>query len=149
MTDEPRDHVIREALPWRDEQLTECGRPIVDVASAITVEQLRKRVKQYGQQRTAFTVCMTCYNHLHESWETNPAAVIRMEAHRSGQPLRSDRLHSAYAPITSTPIDHQLVHELHAAAKLIAAHRDEFDQHVAEAKAGEEWRLRLARRKAR
>jgi len=140
--DEPRDHVIREPLPWRDEHLTECGRPLVDVASAITCDQLRWRLKEHGQQRTAFTVCMTCYHHLHGGWDVDPVGVIQHEGHRTGQPARGFA-----SPVGAPPRDRQLIHELHAIAKLVEAHRDEFDRLVEEERTGAEWRERLAKRR--
>lgn len=143
---ESRDHVVREPLPWRDEQLTECGRELSDVASAISVAQLRKRLKECGQQRTAFTVCMTCYHHLHNGWDVDPVSVIQQEGYRSGKSMRS---YASAAPINRPEQDRRLIFELHAIAKLVAAHRGEFDQLVEEERAGAEWKDRLEQKNRR
>lgn len=126
MASEPRDHVIRAVLPWRSGELTECGRELADVASAITIEQLIGRVKEHGKQRTAFTVCMTCWNtassHRHDTWEVDPIGVIGREAERCG-------MFRVY--VSQTPERDQLTAELRAIEALIVAHRDEFDQYIA------------------
>jgi hypothetical protein len=124
MTDEPRDHVLRARLPWRSEEMTECGRPANDVASVITLEELQHRVKSLGRQRTAFTVCMTCWTTTgHASrWETSPIGVIGREAERCGLNFVIDR--------SSRPEAIRFTSELRAIEALIAAHRDEFDQYL-------------------
>jgi hypothetical protein len=139
---ETRDHVVRESVPWRDEQLTQCGRPISDVGSVISEDELRRRLKKDGQQRTAFTVCMTCYHHPHSKWDTDPVGVIRND--RTGYA----RTHYASpVAIGQPPRDMSLVHELHAIAKLVETHQDEFDQLVEEEKLGAAWQDRLAKRR--
>lgn len=132
---ERRDHVIRARLPWRTDDLTECGRPVEDVGSTITREQLRWRLKQYGQQRTAFTVCMTCWGvaRSEDVWETNPTGMISRDMRRG----RGAIVYYDYQrPVDGVPqqptgphVDRLSV-ELHAIAEMIAAHRDEFDQRV-------------------
>ena len=123
---ERRDHVIRATLPWRSEQLTECGRALADVASFISRDDLIARVKADGKTRTAFTVCITCWSTASdrrtEKWETEPIAVIGREAERCG-------MGRTYA--SPTPDRERLTHELHAIAALVAAHRDEFDDYIA------------------
>lgn len=136
MGDEPRDHVIRENLPWRDEQLTECGRAANDVASTITREELRARVKKHGSQRTAFTVCMTCYNTVGHApqWADNPTGVINRE--RGTSPIvyhKWEKDGNGSHAQTGPHVD-QISIELHAIAELIAAHRDEYDQRVTAAR---------------
>jgi hypothetical protein len=130
MTDEPRDHVIRERLPWRSDDLTECGRPVSDVAGVITHEQLVWRVNQYGKQRTAFTVCMTCYTAANHSpqWATNPTGALTRDMRRGFSMVyrEFDRDTGTYGPVK---VD-RLSAELHAIAALIDAHREEFDQRV-------------------
>jgi hypothetical protein len=109
MVGEKRDHVIRAVLPWRSVQLTECGRELADVASAITRDQFIARVKEYGKQRTAFTVCMTCWNtastHRYERWDTDPIGVIGREAERCG-------IYRVY--VSQSPERDQLIAELRA-----------------------------------
>lgn len=123
---ERRDHVIRATLPWRGEQLTECGRALDDVASFITRDQLIARLKTHGQTRTSFTICITCWttasDRRNESWESEPIAVIGREAQRCGM----GRLYASPSPERT-----RLTNELHAIAALIAAHRDEFDEFIA------------------
>jgi hypothetical protein len=126
--DSPRNHIIREPLPWRSELLTECGRAVDDVASTITREQLVWRVKQYGQQRTAFTVCMTCYQTVNNSprWDTHPAQVMARYIRSGITYSEYDRTTGEFGPVQ---VD-RLGAELHAIAELIAAHREEFDERV-------------------
>lgn len=130
--------MLREALPWRDDQLTECGRPVSDVASWITRDQLVWRVKEHGQQRTAFTVCMTCFSTAQshgETWETHPSALISRELRRGSDGIvynEYDRNTRQYVG----PLVDLLSAELHALAELIAEHREEFDQRVTRAKEG-------------
>lgn len=139
-TDMPRDHVIRARLPWRDDDLTECGRPINDVATTITADQLKWRLKEHGQQRTAFTVCITCWttcrDRSRDSWEANPASLLMRDMHRSAHGIiYFDYARSADGQNVRTgPHVDRLAAELHAIAKMIEAHRDEFDERVAAAR---------------
>lgn len=122
----PLDHVIRAPLPWRSEQLTECGREVSDVAAAITQQQLVARVKEYGKQRTAFTVCITCWSTAsshRETWESDPIAVLYRETLRAGA--------THVMPRSDRPERVVLTAELRAIGALIEAHRDEFDQYIA------------------
>ncbi|WP_280381367.1 hypothetical protein [Nocardia wallacei] len=82
----PRDHVLRTPLPWRNDRMTECGRPTDDVASFIDTTELAARVKRFGQQRTAFTVCMTCLGRVRyaDTWEKHPIGVMYRELQRVG-----------------------------------------------------------------
>ncbi|MDO3312384.1 Uncharacterised protein [Mycobacteroides abscessus subsp. abscessus] len=121
---EQRDHVTRAQLPWRADELTECGRQLNDVATYITRDQLIARVKEHGQQRTAFTVCMTCWNTASShryNWNSDPIATIAREAGRCG---------GSYGHASPSPERSQLVAELRAIAALIEAHRDEFDGYI-------------------
>lgn len=135
--------MLREPLPWREESMTECGRPVNDVGGCITRDQLKQRIKEYGQQRTAFTVCMTCWNtgSRHQPWDIAPASMIWREANRTGRSLGERHVG------TPKPEHYQLTHELHAAAKLIEAHREEFDELLRMQREGYAWRLRVAKRK--
>jgi hypothetical protein len=110
--DQTRDHVIRASLPWHDEELTECGRRTDDVARTITIEEFMARLRKYGQQRAAFTVCMTCWHTCgHQAqWDTDPVGVMQRWTQRD----KGDRMKT----------------ELRAIAALIDAHRDEFDQFI-------------------
>lgn len=111
----PLDHVIRAPLPWRSEYLTECGRELSDVAAAITADQLAARIAEHGKQRTAFTVCITCWSTAsshRETWETDPIAVLHRETQRAGATLVNPR--------TDRPGRVTLTAELRAIAALIA-----------------------------
>lgn len=111
----PLDHVLRTNLPWRqDDQLTECGLQ-ADSYPTITRDQLFVRAREYGQQRTAMTTCITCLNTTQRwrTWNDDPVEAIGRETYggRHGHP----RFRS----------------ELLAIAALIEAHRDEFDSFIA------------------
>lgn len=119
------DHVLRVRLPWRDDDLTECGRPALDVASYITADDLRARIKQIGQQRSAFTVCMTCAGRVNsaDTWEKHPIGVLHRELVRAG----------IYPPTPGYGVEPEaarMVAELRAIAALIGAHRAEFDGYL-------------------
>ena len=137
------DHILRPRLPWREDDLTECGRPAHDVKSTITVEELQERIKRLGQQRTAFTICMTCNGRassFSETWENHPIGVLVRELQRVG----------VYAPTPGYPVKPataRMVRELRAIAALIAEHREEFDGYVQGV--GETVDLATARRRRR
>lgn len=128
MTDnEPRlqerlDHIARPGLPWRADGLTECGHPTTGMA-VITVEELAARVRRVGQQRAAFTVCMTCAGRVSYShpWRQDPVGVLARELKRVGE----------YGPRRAVSPEHaRMVAELRAITDLVAAHRDEFDGYL-------------------
>lgn len=111
-----RDHIIRADLPWRKAGLTECGRRIETVEGWTTMTEIADRVRRLGKQRTAFTVCMTCYSTgwNYQTWEQDPLDVMRRHTVRYGRDNDNDRLRA----------------ELRAIAALIEAHRDEFDDYI-------------------
>lgn len=110
---EALDHVVRVMLPWRTDSLTECGKQASTVKN-ISRDELAARIKKHGQQRTAFTVCMTCCDRTRyaQPWAEEPEAVLEREIRR----------------VQGKPGD--LRRELLAVAALIDAHRDEFDAYV-------------------
>jgi hypothetical protein len=123
---ERRDHVRRPALPWRpDEAITECGRTVDSVESCIEVDQLIWRTKNWGQQRTAFTVCMTCADRARYSphWEVDPLAVMEREARRTGGSLRTNGRRE-------DPRRELLSHELRAMIQLVLDNKEAFDERV-------------------
>lgn len=136
MPEERRDHVIRARLPWRTDDLTECGRALDDVATHITREQLLWRIKQDGQQRTAFTICITCWqtsnSHSRATWETQPSEMLARESRRGRSGIVYYEYQRDGRPPTGPHVD-RLSAELHAMAALIEAHREEFDQRVTSA----------------
>lgn len=110
------DHVVRAVPPWRTETLTECGRLIADVAGQVlTRDELVARFKQFGQHRTALTMCMVCFDRARyvPVWAQSPRAVMHRETER---PNRN--------------VSDLIERELRAIAALIAAHREEFDGYV-------------------
>jgi hypothetical protein len=126
---ERRDHVARAVVPWRSHtQYTECGRLVTNVTSVITPDALQDRIRTHGQQRTAFTVCMTCWNtsNDHPSWQTNPSAVLVREL------TRTRGYHDRNRPSTN-PEAIQANNELRAIAALIEAHQAEFDTYLTDA----------------
>lgn len=107
---EALDHIIRPALPWRDDRLTECGRPMEDVPHVITRDGFALKYRTQGQQRSALTTCMTCWTTARRwpTWDADPVEVMRREL-------------AVYAEDRD-----QVGRELRAVAALIGAHRDEF-----------------------
>lgn len=114
-----RDHVVRATFPWRGDQLTECGRPLTDVATVISAEELTSRITKFGEARTAFTVCMTCWPTAVGAprWDTDPVAVLDRETKIAQRAVgrREER---------------QLRTELLAIAALIDAHQQEYGSTV-------------------
>jgi hypothetical protein len=110
-------HIERSGLPWRAEQLTECG---LDAPRhpTWTREEVVARYKEWGAQRLSLHVCMTCWSTFarHATWEDDPASCIVRHATpmtlRWGVPSEDKR---------------RFADELRAIAALIAAHREEFD----------------------
>lgn len=114
---DPLDHIARPRLPWRDESLTECGKPAASVASVISRDQAHAKVKKQGKQRAAMSTCMTCWNaaERHRDWAASPTEVIDRETNGCMWPQRDDT---------------QLDRELRAIAALVEAYRAEFDGYL-------------------
>ncbi len=106
----PLDHVERPALPWRDEHLTECGRPLSDVKSCLTRSEAIAKWKAQGPQRAGLTTCITCIETVnrHHTWEDSPSQVLSRHIKGWGRE------------------ETQLDRELRAIALLIEAHKSEF-----------------------
>lgn len=102
-------HVRRPAIPWRDDALTECGLPSSG-HPVMSREDFIAKVKREGQQRSAMTTCMTCWQTArnHPSWQEDPVGCISREV----QWNRRD--------------GGQFKRELRAIAALISRHADEF-----------------------
>ncbi len=114
------DHVERGPLPWRDVELTECGLPI-DKHPVITRRTYIARLREWGHERTRFTVCRTCATTAKNClpWEEDPVAVMKREAERCGWfPREDDQGRDLFT------------RELRALAALVAEHRAEFDGYV-------------------
>lgn len=114
---EPLDHVLRPALPWRDQNdvKTECGRALVGL-SVLSRDAAQVKWKKQGQARAALTTCMTCLQTAQRwpSWDEDPA-----------RSLGREHLGAMWAEG-----DPRLNRELRAIALLIDAHREEFDATV-------------------
>jgi hypothetical protein len=143
----PVDHITRAVLPWRTSaDLTECGKPVAELAGRlVTRDEAAARIKRIGQQRAAFSLCMTCastsdrHRNRHGHTEDAVAAVARA----------TGSVWAAYPP----PLDREetpqwrernrLSAEFEALAALVAAHREEFDGYLS----GREQTVSLADRR--
>lgn len=119
---DPLLHITRPLLPWQSERLTECGRDADDFREGIVIDRVEVKalLAKHGKQRVSFLCCMTCLgrsNYSFDTWEDNPASVMRRYCERSGGGWSGD-------PNAAINV------ELRALALLVAAHRDEFDQAV-------------------
>ena len=130
---------MRPPLPWRFSELTECGLVAAGVVSVITREELFARLKKWGQERTRFATCVTCYNTANRwaTWDTDPIEAMRRELEHAQRFRQSNK--------GSTDI---VARELEAIAVLIDRHRDEFDQLVAVQSDEVEGVVSLANRRA-
>lgn len=120
MSTEPLAHIARSSPPWRQPTHTECGRQLNDTAKVISREEALALVKEHGQQRAAFLLCMTCCTtgdrYAGVTWEQSPSNVVARDGNASKwktEPTEMDR-------------------ELFAIAALVEAHRDEFDGYLAD-----------------
>lgn len=127
--DQPTKHVIRVGIPWHDEQLTECGFPVSDYPSAWLRGEIRELIDRCGYTDVMASFCCTCWragvmwDHLNDTWERNPLAVLQREYKRIGsrqvEPRGTPNLFAA--------------NELLSIEELVRRHRDEFDEIKAEA----------------
>lgn len=131
---EPVDHIVRPPLPWRTREgaITECGFDASKVPT-ITRPEFFQRLKDYGQQRTAMTVCMTCSDtsKRHGTWDDDPRQALDREIEWECRYRRTDR-------------GLRLKDELSAIAALVEAHRDEFDAHIEQTGRRREWLAKKA-----
>lgn len=116
MADEPLGHLGRRTPPWREPDMTECGRPLTDVAKVMTFEEAKALIAKHGQQRAVFLICMTCANTVsrYRTWEQSPTDVIGREGTSKWSQTGFSRMDR----------------ELFAIAALIDAHREEFDGYL-------------------
>ncbi len=124
---EPLEHVLRPQPPWRrTQQITECGLPL-EGHPVITRDEFLAKVKSQGQQRSAMTTCMTCWQtaRRHPSWDENPVLSIIREARRFEYPAMAEKHGFEGGAKLASFRD-----ELLAIAVLIEAHREEFDELV-------------------
>lgn len=134
---DPLDHILRPRLPWRaDTHVTECGHDAATV-SILTREAFFARLKDYGQQRTALTTCMTCV-HTAQRWPTwveDPRTALMREVVWEGAAYQS-----SFGRLSPEPRGHQLRDDLLAIEILIATHVDEFRKLLSIIDARNEWR---------
>lgn len=118
MNKEPVDHIERPSLPWRkhEECLTECGILAIKIRT-LTRNDFQRRLKEWGDHRTAITTCMTCVDAARRwtDWETDPRQALEREINWEGcgrwqRNSRGTRLRD----------------ELKAIAVLIQSHKEEF-----------------------
>lgn len=140
----PVDHITRAVLPWRTTtDTTECGKPVAELAGRlVTRDEAAARIKRIGQQRAAFTLCMTCAStsdrHSHPEMVDAVAAVARYVAAASrAWPPHGQRESPAWKE------RQHLNTELEAVAALVVAHREEFDGYLS----GREQTVSLADRR--
>ena len=119
MPNEPITHISRGDIPWRKAHLTECGLSLADGHPVISRAEFADKLKREGQQRAAFSTCMTC-------WQTTTRydrhvvdmgvieAVEREISWARGGHRKSERA--------------RLESELAAIGQLVADHRAEFDE---------------------
>lgn len=119
MTPEPLDHVVRLSPPWRKVELTECGKNVAEFAEGRVLgrEEMAAKAKRQGKQRTAMTMCMTCWGKFqynwHGTWDEHPEGVVERDVGGFGR-RRS-----------------MLADELKALSILYSRHTDEYDAIVA------------------
>jgi hypothetical protein len=122
--DEPLDHVLRAALPWRDGPvLTECGKLPDPGMPLLTVPEFVAKVKREGQMRSSKTTCMTCWTtaarHHVVSWDADPVGVMAREVGWA-------RAHAPGWARDDDPTALLFRNELLAIAELITRHQEEF-----------------------
>lgn len=143
----PVDHIARLPLPWRETaDLTECGRPVIDYPGRIiTRDDLARRIRDVGKQRTAFSTCMTCTDTV-QRWQPirrdDRAGLLALAREiEAVQYATPPRPRTVYSTTERGARDHQhavdrwarkarLIAELDAVVALIAAHRDEYDAYL-------------------
>ena len=122
LMEKPLDHILRPILPWREHSnVTECGKDAENV-SAITPQEYRNRVKEFGVQRAGLFTCMTCsetYSRHNETWRSaradDPRLVLARELDRETQRRRRS-------------LPPQLHRELQALGELVSNHGAEFKE---------------------
>lgn len=132
---EPVDHIIRPRLPWRSGgDITECGYDATK-AKSLTREDFFRRLKEYGEQRSALLTCMTCMSTAKRwpTWQDDPRLAISREAEWEGAHW------SSFMQTTRDKRGHLLRDELLAVESLIAAHPDEFRELLASIDARRQW----------
>lgn len=134
---EPVDHILRPQLPWRDDPpMTECGYDAAKVPT-LTREQYAARLKELGQQRTAMLCCMTCTSTYErwQHWADDPRRAL-------GREIEWET--GGFAYYRRAERGWRLHDELLAVAALVAAHPQEFADHIAATAQRREWLAKKA-----
>jgi hypothetical protein len=115
---EPLAHIARSVLPWRDptDNDTECGKAVSEFAKVITWEAALALVKQHGQQRAMFLMCMTCIETTRRYGYRTAVGQCTFD----GEP--TDRLSREFGKRRE-----QTDKELRAMGELVRRYRPEFD----------------------
>lgn len=117
-------HVERPMLPWRkpEANITECGHPVAEIQTIDRLE-FKKRLREWGKQRTAMTVCITCMETAQRwrEWGDDPLDAVARESGKFTYQRREADLFR---------------NELLALEQLYRAHTEEFETLMAQA----EWR---------
>lgn len=85
MADEPLIHAERLRPPWRTVLLTECGRNVAEFAEGRVFgrDEMVAKVKEWGKQRTAMLMCMSCWSRFQYnwqgSWEEHPEGIVERD----------------------------------------------------------------------
>lgn len=137
---EPVDHILRPRLPWRPVNtapITECGYDAAKVKT-LTREEFKKRLADFGQQRTAVLTCMTCADAARRwgTWDDDPRLGMQRE-------IEWER-GSYYYSHGREDRGRLLKDELLAIARLIDAYPDEFDEMVQTIQQRQEWLAKKA-----
>jgi hypothetical protein len=118
LLDGPPRHLERYAPPWAALRRTICGRPLDDVSAWLSFDEGKALIEKLGQQRARLVLCQTCLNQQRaistaRAWDQNPAQVVQDWTGRGVWP--------------GSPGFDEMRAELLSLARLVDAHRDEYD----------------------
>lgn len=117
-SDEPLKHLHRDMPPWttQAEAVTECGRPMSDVAAHSTYDEAAAFIAKHGKRRAAFAFCQTCMERTRyrADWINHPEEIVSRWVAGHSQWNRE--------PDPARPT----VRHIHALAALVAAHPQEY-----------------------
>lgn len=115
-------HIVIPRIPWRTVDRTYCGRDPQEFKKIASLADAQRRWKEVGAKRAAYEFCVTCVEtaNRHQPWDQNPVAAVHYAYNKFGEWSReSPERDVAFA-------------ELRALAALVEAHREEFEQAVAD-----------------
>lgn len=131
----PFDHIARTPLPWRTQPgLTECGKPVTDhPGHVLTRDEVQQRIRDLGQQRAAYTTCMTCVTTSARWTGFDPDHRVLLALGREVGAVEHTRPPlppEAHADRVRWDRRQRLCGELRAITALINAHREEFEGYL-------------------